>query len=214
MDCMEGMGQFPDNYFDLAIVDPPYGVGIANDGKIRETWKHTKRFTFSAKKYKPTNWDENVPDDKYFQELKRVSKMQIVWGGNFYGLGKNRCFIIWTKMKNCTNKKFSPCEYAWTSFDKNPVVYDYYWNGFGVINSGVKKIHPCQKPVPLYERILRDFGQGGWKILDTHVGSGSSLIACEREGFQYVGFEIDPDYYKAAKERIERERQQLTLALQ
>ena len=89
MDCMEGMGQFPDKYFDLAIVDPPYGIGIANNGKIHDNWKKIKGFTFTHKEYKKTNWDEKIPNAKYFQDLNRVSKMQIVWGGNFYGLGGN-----------------------------------------------------------------------------------------------------------------------------
>jgi len=203
---MEGMGQFPDNYFDLAIVDPPYGIG-EDGGKFRGRKKDNYRRIVIHKK---KNWDKK-PDVKYFDELKRVSKHQIIWGGNYFTsmLSEKMGWIFWDKL---IGGDFSDGELAWTSFDKalKKVTYSYH----GDTKGGHLRIHPTQKPIYVYRWILKEYGQAGWKILDTHVGSGSSLIACEREGFNYVGFEIDPDYYKAAMERIKRERQQLTLALQ
>jgi len=200
MDCMEGMGQFPDKYFDLAIVDPPYGVGITNQSKFGSSEKIDKY---------GKQWDKR-PDSTYFTELKRVSKHQIIWGGNYFisDLKDTRCMLIWDKM-NGTND-YADGEIAWCSIDSNVEFFRmHHFN-----KNYDRKIHPTQKPIQLYRWTLKKHGQAGWKILDTHVGSGSSLIACEREGFQYVGFEIDPDYYKAAMERIERERNILTLALQ
>ena len=207
MDCMEGMGQFPDNYFDLGVIDPPYGIDVANMnlGKGGGVARHNN--------YKKKDWDKNTPDEHYWDELFRVSKNQIVWGGNYYNLPKTKGWIIWKKMD--IKNDFNPVEMAWTSNMKMGF-FDFLWCGMWQKDMKNKemRIHPTQKPVALYRWILKKYAKEGWKILDTHVGSGSSLIACEREGFQYVGFEIDPDYYKAAMERIKRERMQLTLALQ
>lgn len=202
MDCMEGMGQFPDNYFDLAIVDPPYGKKPHSNFGSKQAIRFNKN---------DVAWDV-VPDKKYFKELFRLSKNQIIWGGNYFweNLYSTNCIIIWDKQNG--NNPFADFEFAWTSLTGNAKIYKYFWLGSHVHRKETV-IHPTQKPVSLYKAILNDYGQAGWKILDTHVGSGSSLIACEREGFQYVGFEIDPDYYKAAKERIERERNILTLEL-
>ncbi len=204
MDCMEGMGQFPDNYFDLAIVDPPYGDG---DNKALQTLG-TNRTKYSISTFVK-------PDKKYFNELNRVSQNQVIWGGNYFTdyLKFSRCWLEWDKLQDL--EQFADFELAWTSFDKVSKKFTKVSKGGFLTNNTINhKIHPTQKPVELYRWILINYGQAGWKILDTHVGSGSSLIACEREGFQYVGFEIDPDYYKAAMERIKRERMQLTLALQ
>jgi len=195
-DCNEAMKTMPNNFVDLALVDPPYGIGM--DGGKREYNEYEKK-----------NWDTTVPDDDYFDELFRVSKHQIIWGGNYYKLDGSKCFIVWDKTLH--GNTFADCEMAWASFDK--VARIYKLNICHIEKNYVKRIHPTQKPIKLYQWCLINYGQAGWKILDTHVGSGSSLIACEREGFDYVGFEIDPDYYKAAKERIERERMQLTLKL-
>ena len=202
---MEGMGQFPDNYFNLAIIDIPYqrGGAITNGG----TW---------AKK-RPTNgykWDI-LPGQKYFDELFRLSKNQIMWGGNYFTdrLPISRAWIVWDKITEGFTAISN--ELAWTSFDRKIEIYKRpHGKDRGFMNKDGGNIHPTEKPVHLYRWILKNYARAGWKILDTHVGSGSSLIACEREGFQYVGFEIDPDYYKAAMKRIKRERQQLTLALQ
>jgi len=203
---MEGMGQFPDNYFDLAIVDPPYGIGMGGNAQIKALKSRPK---WTGCKYEKKQWDNNKPLSNYWHELKRVSSNLIVWGGNYFTdyLEPKKSWIVWDKMMS-HNINFSHCELAWTSFDTTLKMIKYTATGYSK-----EKIHPTEKPIYLYRWILINYGQAGWKIFDTHVGSGSSLIACEREGFQYVGFEIDPDYYKAAKERIKRERMQQTLDL-
>jgi len=197
-DCMEGMGQFPDNYFDLAIVDPPYGVG-----------GHKQRVFDDGKR-----WDVK-PNSNYFSELKRVSKNQIVWGGNYFKeLWPCKGYIIWDK-RQPNGLTFAMVELATCTFDIPAKMFftkPAGERGFYTVDE--KRIHPTQKPIRLYRWLLVNYAKKDNKILDTHVGSGSSLIACEREGFDYVGFEIDPDYCQAAMERIKRERQQLTLALQ
>ena len=200
-----GLPSYPDKFFDLAIVDPPYGIGIANDGLLH----HNKQFEKGFRKnidYGAKRWDSQKPKCDYFFELFRVSKNQIVWGFNFFTehLPNSRNFIVWYKKGTDSNPNFSPCELAWTSFSFVPKVYFYDWVGFGYINNGEKKIHPCHKPKRLYEKILEDYAKPGQLILDTHVGSASSLIACESMGFDYVGFEIDPDYYAAAKNRMSK----------
>jgi len=209
---MEGMKQCPDKCFDLAIVDPPYGKNIANIGKVGGDGGN---FKYEAKQYMPKKWDKEIPDKKYFNELFRVSKYQIIWGGNYFidYLKSTPCMIVWDK-DNSGN--FADCELAWTNFETSVRKIKWRWNGMLQQNMKNKeyRIHPTQKPVQLYRWLLKNYAKPGDKILDTHVGSASSLIACEREGFEYVGFEIDKDYYQDAKKRIERERAQLTLELQ
>ncbi len=194
MDCMEGMAQFPDKYFELAIVDPPYGLG---DKKLTSggTW---------ASKYKTgdAKWDI-APTEEYFNELFRVSRNQIIWGGNYFSLPPTRCFIIWDKISHMPT--MADCEYAWTSFDRNAKIAKF------PRNTSEKRIHICQKPVDLYKWTLYNFASKGDKILDTHVGSGSSLIACYDMGFDYIGFEIDKEYYEAACKRIAEEQAQMRL---
>lgn len=194
---MEGMGEFPDNYFDLAIVDPPYGKGISNYG--RPCMK-------TAKFIDNKDWDEKRPNKIYFIELKRVSCEQVVWGMNHFidMLDPTNGFISWWKHMN---GNFSECELAWCSFGKGKFIDRAYQL------DQYNKIHPTQKPIHLYRWILLNYAKAGWKILDTHVGSGSSLIACEWGGFDYVGFELDKDYYKAAKKRLETWRQGRTIEL-
>lgn len=193
-DCMDketGLPSYPDNFFDLAIVDPPYGLNekISNGG----TW---------AAKYKK---DDGIlggkPTSEYFKELFRVSKNQIIWGGNYFDLPPTRCFVIWDKKAYMDT--LADCEYAWTSFDRNAKIAKH------TRNTHEKRVHICQKPIPIYHWLLRQFAKPGQIILDTHVGSGSSLIACENMGFEYVGFEIDPDYYEAAKNRMSKGIQQV-----
>lgn len=195
-DCMDkenGLPSFPDNHFDLAIVDPPY----------RDTNQPTK--SMRAKNGNMRNWHP-APKSEYFKELFRVSKNQIVWGGNYFiDLWKSPCkgFIFWYKQNPMDN--YSDGELAWTSFDvvAKCFYYRYYGNHDGnTINSN--KIHPTQKPVNLYKWILNKYANEGDLILDTHVGSASSLIAFESLGFNYLGFEIDPDYYEAAKNRMSK----------
>ena len=194
-DCMDsetGLPSYPDKFFDLAIVDPPYGIGIANSPRI-----------VLDKGFLGKSWDNQPPDEDYFKELKRVSKNQIIWGGNYFELPPTKGFVFWYKQNPAPS--FADGEFAWTSFDRPAKCADLRY--YGGINSGMfgaSKIHPTQKPVALYQWLLENYAKPGQLILDTHVGSASSLIACESMGFDYVGFEIDPEYYAAAKNRMSK----------
>ena len=188
MDCMEGLKQFPDNFFDLAIVDPPYGIGM--DGGNRQYTKYERK-----------TWDRKIPEKEYFEELERVSQNRIIWGGNYFGLPPTKGFVIWDKTLH--GNTFADCEMAWTSFDKVARIYK-----CNICHIG-KRIHPTQKPVALYKWILSNYAKQGDLILDTHVGSASSLIACYDMGFDYIGFEIDEGYYNAAQKRIAENKAQM-----
>ena len=194
MDCMEGMKQFPDKYFDLCIVDPPYGIG--------DKFKGGKTGKMNFNEIVNKDWDK-VPDNEYFDELFRVSKNQIVWGGNYFNLPPTRCLIIWDKQIS-EDFSLAMLEMAWTSFDKLAKIFRYS-------NPKGDKIHPTQKPVALYTWLLNNYANKGDKILDTHVGSASSLIACLKLGFQYVGFELDEDYFKSATARLEAVKAQVSI---
>lgn len=187
MDCMEGMKHFPDKYFDLAIVDPPYGIEINHNMGRRKGDKKSN--------YKKVTWDSSIPDHTYFQELFRVSKNQIIWGANYYSMPPTKCFIVWRKPQISEKVSFSMLEYAWSNFNSTSKEW------IGMSNES-DRIHPTQKPVALYEWLLNNYAKPGDKILDTHVGSASSLIACHKLGFEYVGFELDTDYFKAALDRL------------
>lgn len=215
-DCMEGMKQFPDKYFDLAIVDPPYGgsfnehdeTGIHFHGRGRSAkyfdrdkrghmgGGHMKRFNYGT-------WDI-APDKSYFDELFRVSKDQIIWGGNYFELPPTRCFLIWRKLTISENFTMAMCEYAWTSFNSNAKIFEY-------APQDKTRFHPTQKPVALYEWILSRYAKDGDIILDTHVGSASSLIACHRTRHKFVGFEIDKEYYEKAAQRLKEEQAQISI---
>ena len=190
MDCMEGMKQFPDKYFDLAIVDPPYGIGISSN-PVRQA--HTKKL-----------WDNQIPNKKYFDELNRVSKNQIIWGGNYYDLPPTQNYIVWDK-KQPHDFSLAMCELAWCSIQKPIKMFSYS------VLTERGKIHPTQKPIALYKWLLKNYAKQGDKILDTHVGSASSLIACHDMGFEFIGFEIDKEYYQKAMERIKEYTAQLSL---
>lgn len=218
MDCMDGMRLFPDNYFDLAIVDPPYFRG-PNTSKYYGA-------AFSASGVQRGNypavesWD--IPNECYFEELFRVSKEQIIWGCNYFrfpfGVGR----IVWDKCNGSSS--FSDCEIAFCSLHDSVRIFRYMWNGMmqgksisegwiaqGDKSKNEKRIHPTQKPIALYEWLLMRYAKRGQKILDTHVGSASSLIACERMGMEFIGFEKDLEMYKLASERIAQERLQIRL---
>ena len=203
MDCMEGMKHFPDKYFELAIVDPPYGIGA--DDKNNTNKKQSTKSATESKKYGNQKWDSFIPDKKYFEELFRISKNQIIWGVNYYN-----CFdlsggrIYWNK--NVTMPTYSDGELAYCSLINSVKSVTITWHGMIQENMKYKeiRIHPTQKPVALYRWLLQNYAKPGDKILDTHVGSGSSLIACWEEGFEFCGFEIDEDYYIAACNRIEQ----------
>lgn len=206
MDCMDGMKQFPDKYFELAIVDPPYGIHM-DGGKIGGD------NAGKAKDYSKKGWDIKPPEKEYFNELRRVCKNQIVFGANHF-ISNNPidspCWIVWDK-DNTGN--FADCELAWTSFKTAVRIFKYRWNGMlqGDMRNKEIRIHPTQKPVALYTWLLQRYAKPGDKILDTHVGSASSLIACYNMGFDYIGFELDPDYFKAATERLEAVKAQTRL---
>lgn len=189
-DCMDGMREFPDKFFSLAIIDPPYGVG--------DRFKGGKTGKMNFNRIVEKQWDK-PPDQEFFNELFRVSKNQIIWGGNYFALPPSRCFIVWDKLIS-EDFSLAMAEIAWTSFDALAKIVRIPTPKTG------DKIHECQKPIKLYEWILKNYAKAGDKILDTHVGSASSLIACHRMGFEYWGFELDADYYKAASERLAKEQ--------
>lgn len=197
MDCMQGMREFPDKYFDLAIVDPPYGRNGGNVERTGGTWSAKYEDVQRIK-----TWDF-APDESYFAELFRVSKNQIIWGGNYFTLPPTRGFVIWRKANIPEKFTLSMCEYGWTSFDRNAKVYECY------SSRQAGRFHPTQKPIELYLWLLNNYAQPGDIILDTHVGSASSLIACYETNHKYVGFEIDEEYYKKAAERLKNETAQL-----
>ena len=193
MDCMELMKEYEDNHFDLAIVDPPYGIDINSSGRLGHYGGKGK------------TWDNAVPDEQYFKELLRVSKNQIIWGGNYFAMPPTRCFLIWDK-EQPHDVSFASCEYAWTSFNQSAKTF--YKRPQ---NADVERIHPTQKPVSLYRWLLKNYAKDGDKILDTHLGSGSIAIACYYIGFDLTGSELDEDYYKAMVERIDRETREQEL---
>lgn len=201
MDCMDGMREFPFGYFDIAIVDPPYGIGkqrISQGGGVLRQ---------RAMNQLDTSWDDACPTEEYFAELFRVSKNQIICGGNYFSLPPTRGFVVWVKKQPFDN--FSQAEYIWTSFDVPSKVFEFRPGTKG--KTVEKKIHPTQKPIRLYEFLLGEFAKDGDKILDTHVGSASSLIACQRAGFEYYGFEIDQAYYANAKDRLDSEKRKINV---
>ena len=204
------MARYKDNYFDLAIVDPPYGIGF---GEFNRTNKDSNGIRYKANKYKQGAWDNKIPNNNYFKELIRVSRNQIIWGGNYFSyLWKNGCkgFIFWYKGNPVPN--FSDGELAWTSFNKVAKQFDYrYYGGLEGKTSASNKIHPTQKPVSLYEWLLMNYAKEGDKILDTHLGSGSIAIACHNLGFDLTACEIDKDYYNLAIERINKHKAQKRL---
>lgn len=203
-DCMELLKTLPDNAFDLAIVDPPYGL---NFGKYNRTNKDSLGNRFKANVYEQTDWDTAIPNQEYFDELFRVSKEQIIWGGNYFDLPPTKGFIFWYKHQPVNN--FSDGEFAWTSFNKVAKCFDYPY--YGNINSEKDRIHSTQKPIALYAWILNNYAEKGFKILDTHLGSASSAIACHKLGFEFVGIEIDETFYNKAVERVKNYTNQLSL---
>lgn len=221
MDCMEAMRQMPDKAFDLAVVDPVYGdvtVGGYITGKSRGgVGPHPK--------YNQEMWSQPKTGKEYFDELFRVSKNQIIFGGNYFVreiARDSQCWIVWDKC-HPDGIKFADAELAWTSFDRATRIFHFLWNGMcqGIPGNGTKmqgnkalsekRIHPTQKPIALYEWILTKFANPGDKILDTHLGSGSSRIAAYNLGFDFVGYEIDKEYFDRQEERFEAHSAQLSL---
>ena len=200
-DCMEAMKEMADNKFDLAIVDPPYGIG--------DTWSKSRRDRFYKKGKLHQYKNDSIPDQGYFTELLRVSRNQIIWGGNYFTLqlAPTNGWIIWDKKINAETQFMSEAELAWTSFKKVTRIAEFVWNG-AVKCERVDKIHPHQKPIALYKWVLKNYAKPGDTILDTHLGSGSIAIACHDMGFDLTGYEIDQDYYEAAMKRLENHQRQ------
>ena len=193
-DCLEAMKEMKDNQFDLAIVDPPYGIDVTKmnmGGRKRN------------KEDKKKDWDSAIPTKEYFNQLFRISVNQIIWGGNYFKLPCSQYFAIWDKGESIYGRSFAEVEYAWVKkggtriYKKNPNQLD--------------RIHPTQKPVKLYEFLLMNYAKEGDTILDTHLGSGSIAIACHNLGFDLTGYEIDKDYFEAATKRIEQHKAQIRL---
>jgi site-specific DNA-methyltransferase (adenine-specific) len=221
MDCMDGMKQFPDKYFELAIVDPPYGRK-EHGGKNRSTYVKQKNGSTTYVpdgQYTKKTWDEKPANKSYFDELFRVSKNQIIWGCNYYSENFGPGRIIWDKCNLGSDQ--SNCEIAFNSLTNRVDLFRYMWRGMfqgknieeGWIQQGdksknEKRIHPCQKPVALYDWLLMTYAKPGWKVLDTHVGSASSLISCFTNGFEYLGFEKDSEIYGLANNRLDSVRSQ------
>lgn len=225
-DCMEGMKRYPDKYFELAIVDPPYGIGESNSNfesrnrPIKQ--KNGSYLNAPNRNYVRKKWDSSIPNDDYFSELKRVSLNQIIWGCNHFNLQGSSGRIVWDKCNG--DNDFSDCEIAWGSMFDSVRLFRYMWAGMfqgfsikeGHIQQGNKalnelRIHPTQKPVKLYEWLLKNYAKQGDKILDTHLGSGSIAIACYNLDYSLTGFEIDRDYYEGAIQRLETHKKQQRL---
>lgn len=201
-DNMEMMSRYPDNHFDLAIVDPPYGIGI---NKMNYT-QSTKGGVAKRKDYSSVgDWDKSTPTDEYFKELKRISKNQIIWGGNYFDLPLTKSWVVWDKRTAAKyNNDFADGELAWSSFAKPLKIFRYLWSGMmqGDMKNKEQRIHPTQKPVKLYEWLLMKYAKEGNKILDTHRGSASLDIACHNLGFELVTCELDKEYFDTANVRF------------
>jgi site-specific DNA-methyltransferase (adenine-specific) len=196
-DCMDVMKNIPDKYFELAIVDPEYGIGM-DGGNVGY-----KGFNNFEKK----SWDNKRPDKKYFIELRRVSQNQIIWGGNYFAdlLNPTRCFLIWDKGEGFKNRTYAEAELAWTSFDANVKIFKHDPLAKGDYKG---KIHPTQKPVALYRWLLQNYAKTGDKIIDTHSGSGSLACACHLEKFDFLAIELDEDYYRDSVKRLDELKSQ------
>ena len=210
-DNMDLMARYPDKYFDLAIVDPPYGIGMKNFTVEQQQIRKNKRKINSNKQIRKKNkikkWDLSIPNKKYFNELKRVSKNQIIWGGNYFTdyLKPTKSWVFWYKGQQ--GLTMSDGELAWSSFNKVTRMIEfhrcYIWNE--------NPIHPTQKPIKLYEWLLMNYAKEGDKILDTHLGSGSIAIACHNLGYDLTACELDKDYFDAAIKRIKEHQAQIRM---
>ena len=197
MDCMDGMKEFPDKYFDIAVVDPPYGININNNMGRRKNEKKSN--------YPVTYWDDKPPEKEYFDELFRVSQKIIIWGGNYFELPPAKCFLIWRKSEVTEKMSFAMVEYAWTNLQDTAKEW------ICSCSNQEDRIHATQKPKALYDWIFSRYAERGMKFLDTHVGSASSLMAAHDAGLQYVGFEKDKYYYDLSKKRLEQHEAQINL---
>lgn len=202
-DCLEAIKKMPDNSFDLAIVDPPYGIDLANMNM--GAGKSKKASKIKNRKWVAKDWDKSTPTKEYFDNLIRVSKHQIIWGGNYFELPPCPHYIIWDK-EIPEGLSFADCEMAWTSYNKAPRMFRY-----SAYRDKDGKIHPTQKPVKLYEWLLHNYAKEGDTIIDTHLGSGSIAMACHNKGYDLMAYEIDKDYFTATSKRIKDHIAQLTM---
>lgn len=211
IDCMTRLREAPDNHWDLAICDPPYGIGAARSSFMRTGKQTGKSLAVSGLNYTEKDWDGGTPSDEYFAQLRRVSENQIIWGGNYFDLGPASAYLVWDKDNG--ENRYADCELAWTSFKGAVRKFTWKWHGMlqEEMSNKEQRIHPTQKPVALYKWLLTNYAKPGDKILDTHLGSQSSRIAAWDLGFEFVGFELDVDYYKAGCERFERHKSQAKL---
>ena len=193
IDCMEFMKNVPDKYYELAIVDPEFGIGISKSPRL-----------VMDKGYTAKEWDSKPIDNNYFTELFRISRNQIIWGGNYYALPANKHCLIWDKIQP-ESLSFGMFDYAWTSFDGSNKIFRCS------VKNELNRIHPTQKPVALYKWLLTNYAKPNDKIFDSHVGSGSSRIACYDLGFDFEGCELDADYHKAQEERYQSHISQQSL---
>jgi len=211
-DCMEAMSKMPDNAYDLAIVDPPYGIGESKKQRsvsARNDSRWQNRQT-NWKDYSPKGWDDSIPDITYFCELKRVSNNQIIWGWNYFVAYLDNCpsYIVWDKKNG--ESDFADCETAWCSKEGAARIFNWMWSGFRK-QQPEERIHPTQKPVALYKWLLHNYAKQGDKILDTHGGSMSIAIACHDMNFDLDLWELDPEYYQKGVERFNQHKAQLRM---
>ena len=212
---MTYMATLPDKAFDLAIVDPPYGIGCDAVGMSNRASNSPKFKGYRGKQFAGGEWDKEPMPYEYFMELKRVSKHQIIWGANHFiqniPQANSSSWVVWYKNGQNPQSTNADCELAYTSHKTAVRYFRYDWSGFGAINAGEDKVHPTQKPVALYKWLLKNYAKEGDRILDTHLGSGSSAIAAHDGGFEFVGCEIDADYYAAAVKRFNIHKMQQVL---
>ena len=209
-DSLQALKGYADNHFDVAIADPPYGIEMAKTTNIPNPKKGFRGNKIHDKK----DWDNEIPPNEYFNEVQRVSKNQIIWGGNYFTehLKPTKAWIFWSKKETKTQgSNFSDGEMAWTSFKKVTRLYEYGWIGIDYCNKNENKIHPTQKPVQLYKWLLENYTNENDLILDTHLGSGSIAIACHYMKRNLIGYEIDKEYYDAACKRFKEQTSQQAL---
>lgn len=197
VDCLKFMKQLPDNYFDLILTDPPYGLDIHNKNI-------TRGGVTISKDYGLIDWDKTTPSKEIFNEIRRVSRNQIIFGGNYFSehLANSSCWLVWDKDNGASS--FADCELAWTNFKSAVRIYKYRWNGMlqADMRNKEERLHPTQKPVRLFTAILQDYAKSGMKIFDPFIGSGTTAIACESLGLEWCGCELEPSYIEIANNRL------------
>ena len=206
IDCMEYMANLPDKHFDLAVVDPPYGI------KASKMTLGKGGGVAKSKNYKKKDWDNSAPNNQYFNELIRVSKSQIIWGANHFLGWTGSGWIVWDKENG--ESDYADCELTWTSYDKPIRMFKFRWAGMlqGNMKNKELRIHPTQKPIALYQWIYKNYLPEGGKVIDTHLGSGSNRIAADKAGnIDFVGCELDKDYFEAQEKRWKEYKAQLNL---